>query len=101
MFVIELVTTAAQHGNSESLPDSIEALVTSRLDQLSAADKLLLREASVLGTVIDTEILALSLDDDSVRSPDRWRDLDVFVTTANDLLQFRHSLHRHVAYEGM
>ena len=35
--------------------------MTSRLDQLAAADRLLLREASVLGTVIDTEILAISL----------------------------------------
>jgi len=101
LFVIELVMSAAQLGHSEAMPESVEALVTSRLDQLSAANRLLLREASVLGTVIDTDILAISLGDDSVRSPDRWRDLDVFVTVGNDLLQFRHSLHRHVAYEGM
>ncbi len=101
LFVIELVTSAAQQGFGDTLPDSIEALVTSRLDELAAADRLLLREASVLGTVIDTEILATTLGDDSVRSLERWRDLDVFVTIANDLLQFRHGLHRQVAYEGM
>ena len=99
LFVIELVT-AAQLGHGNALPDSIEALVTSRLDELAAADRLLLREASVLGTVIDTEILAMTLGDDSVRSADRWRALDVFVMT-DRRLQFRHRLHRHVAYEGM
>ena len=99
LFVIELVNSAAEHG--DALPESIEALVTSRLDMLAAADRLLLREASVLGTVIDTEILAIALGDDSVKSPERWRDLEVFVTRFNDLLQFRHGLHRHVAYEGM
>src|SRR4029078_12062935 len=66
-----------------------------------ARDRLLLREASVLGTVIDTDILAITLDDDAVRSPERWRDLEVFVTTHNGLLQFRHCLRRHVVYEGM
>lgn len=101
LFVIELVISAAQQGSGDALPDSIEALVTSRLDQLAAADRLLLREASVLGTVIDTEILATTLGDDSVRSPERWRDLDVFVTATDGMLQFRHGLHRHVAYEGM
>jgi len=101
LFVIELVASAAAQGHGDALPDSIEALVTSRLDQLAAADRLLLREASVLGTVIDTEILATTLGDDSVRSPERWRDLDVFVIDDGGLLQFRHGLHRHVAYEGM
>ena len=101
LFVIELVMAAAQHGHGDTLPDSIEALVTSRIDELSAADRLLLREASVFGTVIDRDILAVTLDDDSVRSPERWSSLDVFVTVANDVLQFRHTLHRHVAYEGM
>ncbi len=101
LFVIELVRSAALQGHGDALPDSIEALVTSRLDQLTAADRLLLREASVLGTVIDTEILAITLGDDSVRSPERWRELEVFVTKVNGLLQFRHGLHRHVAYEGM
>ena len=101
LFVIELVMSAAEQGHGDALPDSIEALVTSRLDELAAADRLLLREASVLGIVIDTDILATTLGDDSVRSPERWRDLEVFVTMANDLLQFRNGLHRHVAYEGM
>jgi tetratricopeptide (TPR) repeat protein len=55
----------------------------------------------VLGTVIDTEILAATLGEPSVKAPERWRGLEVFVTTANGLLQFRHGLHRQVAYEGM
>ncbi len=101
LYVIELVTSAAQQGYGQELPDSIEALVTSRLDELSAADKLLLREASVLGTVIDIEILAIALGDDSVRSPDRWRDLEVFVVDVDGVFRFRHGLHRHVAYQGM
>ncbi|HEY0518564.1 MAG TPA: tetratricopeptide repeat protein, partial [Ilumatobacteraceae bacterium] len=101
LFVIELVTSATQQGSGMALPDSVEALVTSRLDELAAADRLLLREASVLGTVIDVDILATTLGDDSVRSLERWRDLEVFVVTTNGLVQFRHGLHRHVAYEGM
>ena len=68
LFVIELVT-AARLGPGNAFPDSIEALVTSRLDVLAPADRLLLREASVLGTMIDTEILAVALGDDSVDRP--------------------------------
>ncbi len=100
LFLIELVT-ATQQGSGGALPDSIEALVTSRLDTLPAADRLLLREASVLGTFIDLDLLAIALADDSIRSLERWQSLDSFVMQNGDLLQFRHGMQRHVAYEGL
>ena len=53
LFLLELIRAGSQEG--AATPDSIEALVTARIDMLSAADRLLLREAAVLGSIVDAE----------------------------------------------
>jgi class 3 adenylate cyclase/tetratricopeptide (TPR) repeat protein len=102
MFLIELVSTAIEHGSSEGLPESVETVVTSRLDTLAPADRLLLREAAVLGMVVDLDLLATALESDEIRLTDRWAALDPFlIDLGPDALQFRHGLYRQVAYEGL
>src|SRR5258708_1797461 len=63
LFVIELVAAAAEQGSTASLPGSIEQLLTSRIDTLAPFDRLLLRDASVMGARVDTAVLAEAIED--------------------------------------
>jgi class 3 adenylate cyclase/tetratricopeptide (TPR) repeat protein len=101
LFAIELADAARAQGSADALADSVETLVTSKIDTLPARDRLLLREASVLGSVIDVDLLADALDDDEVRDSVRWRALDDFLVRDDERLRFRHAIHQNVAYEGL
>jgi class 3 adenylate cyclase/tetratricopeptide (TPR) repeat protein len=100
LFLLELVRTGITRG--AATPDTIEALVTARIDTLSAADRLLLREASVLGSVIDLPVLAEAIESTELRQPSRWTSLSGFVTQSDDnTLRFQEGLYREVAYNGL
>lgn len=101
LFAIELAGAARSQGSADALADSVESLVTSKIDTLPARDRLLLREGAVLGAVIDLDLLADALEDDTVRNPQRWRDLEEFLVWRDGTLRFRHAIHQHVAYEGL
>jgi class 3 adenylate cyclase/tetratricopeptide (TPR) repeat protein len=101
LFAIELADAARTMGTADVVADSVESLVTSKIDTLPARDRLLLREGSVLGAVIDVDLLANALEDASVRDPSRWRGLDDFLIEGDGDLRFRHAIHQHVAYEGL
>ena len=102
LFAIELAQAAKTTSSADTLADSVESFVTSKIDTLSRADRLLLREASVLGAVVDLDLLADALGTDDVRSAGRWRPLDdFFVAEDGDRLRFRHAIHQQVAYEGL
>ena len=100
LFILELVRAGTAIG--EQTPDSIEALVTARIDTLNATDRLRLREGAVLGSVIDTDLLAEATEDDQLAHPAAWSSLSSFVQRDSDgALRFQHSLYREVAYEGL
>ena len=100
LFLLELVRTGISRG--AATPDTIEALVTARIDTLSAADRLLLREASVLGSVIDLHVLADAIESTELRQASRWQSLSGFVTQSDDTtLRFQEGLYREVAYNGL
>jgi class 3 adenylate cyclase/tetratricopeptide (TPR) repeat protein len=101
LFAIELAEAARSQGTVDVLADSVESLVTSKIDTLPARDRVLLRESAVLGAVVDIGLLADALEDDDIRSPARWRPLDDFMLWDGDALRFRHAIHQHVAYEGL
>jgi class 3 adenylate cyclase/tetratricopeptide (TPR) repeat protein len=101
LFAIELADAARNQGSADALADSVESLVTSKIDTLPARDRILLRESSVLGAVIDTDLLADALEDDEVRVAARWRPLEDFLIPEGDAFRFRHAIHQHVAYEGL
>jgi tetratricopeptide (TPR) repeat protein len=102
MFVIELVSSAVEQGGAEALPESVESLVTARIDTVAAEDRLLLREAAVLGMVVELDLLADALEQDAVRDAARWAPLDAFLAPlAAGRLAFRNGLYRQVAYEGL
>ncbi len=100
LFLLELVRTGITRG--AATPDSIEALVTARIDTLSAADRLLLREAAVLGSVVDLHLLAEAIGSNELRNPARWTSLSGFVVPSDDAtLRFQEGLYREVAYNGL
>jgi class 3 adenylate cyclase/tetratricopeptide (TPR) repeat protein len=102
LFVIELAAAAVAGGSAESLTNSVESLITARIDALAPADRILLREAAVLGLVVDLDLYATATGDRSVRSPKRWERLAPFVIAeGRQRVRFRNVLYRDVAYEGL
>ena len=102
MFLSELARTARESGSAEDLPESIESLLMARIDQLAVPDRMLLRDASVLGTKFDPAFLASVLDDASIAAPERWVPLEAFVEPDEGAeLRFVHALACEAAYEGL
>lgn len=100
LFLAEL----ARAGTDEALPDSIERLISRRIDGLGRRERSLLRYASVLGQQFDLDLLSEALadlvsgmDDETV-----WAALAEFVeVTALGRVRFRQVLVRDVAYEAL
>ena len=103
LFLRELVF-AARHGAPEELPESVETLLTTRIDTLAPADRLLLRFASVVGPTFRLELLGAILGDEveGAGESSRWDSLGEFVVPLEaGMLGFRHDLVRATAYEGL
>jgi len=102
LFVRELVA-AASAGSSE-LPETVERLMTERIDTLPADDRLLLRYASVVGQWFDLDVLQdlVAGELQEVNDIERWQRLSDFVERGSeDSFFFRHELFRVAAYEGL
>lgn len=107
LFLIELIAGAAAD-RTGSLPDSIEAAITARIDTLDPADRWLVRSAAVLGLSfpgdLATAVLTASESQATGQVPDEtaWDRLGEFLVRERDgRLRFRHALLRDVAYEGL
>lgn len=98
LFVRELVATSA---TDDALPESVETLLTARIDTLSPEDRLLLRHAAVLGRSFDLDLLSEILPEENGADPERWQRLAEFVEWDGPNLRFRHDLVRAAAYEGL
>ncbi|HET7856935.1 MAG TPA: tetratricopeptide repeat protein [Gaiellaceae bacterium] len=105
LFLRELVAASrAGDGGIAALPETVETLITTRIDTLDPGDRFLLRNASVLGERFELDLLADVLADEleDVSDLDRWRRLGEFVNwEGTSTLRFSHDLFRTVAYEGL
>jgi class 3 adenylate cyclase/tetratricopeptide (TPR) repeat protein len=107
LFVRELVAATSGDGTGdEALPDSVEEVVTTRIDSLAPADRALLRWASVLGASFSGVTIAsvLESDEDAALDSDSWDRLAEFVERdpyVAGSFRFRHALIRDAAYEGL
>src|SRR3954452_24019893 len=107
LFVQELVAaTRVSDQGLDALPESVEGVVTSRIDNLAPADRALLRWASVLGPSFSSELVARVLEDDpdAALDSDSWDRLADFIERypyAAGTFHFRHALIRDAAYEGL
>jgi class 3 adenylate cyclase/tetratricopeptide (TPR) repeat protein len=99
LFLIGIVAAALSGTDVEELPDSVEAVVTARIDQLPTEDRYLLRRASVLGRSFPAYLLDAVVDeplDDEV--PQR---LARFLQWEGDVVKFTHALLRESSYDGL
>jgi class 3 adenylate cyclase/tetratricopeptide (TPR) repeat protein len=102
LFLRELVAAAHAAGGIDELPDTIETLVTARIDRLPPRDRNVLRYVAVLGQSFRRELAAAVLPDGAAAADDAvWRRLGDFLTVENGTIRFRHILIRDAAYEGL
>lgn len=100
LFTTELAA-AAVDATLDGVPDSVERLLTARIDTLAAPDRLLLREAAVLGLRFDLDLAGATLGAEAGTAA-RWAALDGFVIDEdNGWVRFRHGLVHRVAYDGL
>ncbi len=106
LFLQELVVSS-RAPEEEALPESVEAVVATRIDRLPPGDRALLRYAAVLGATFSADLVTEVLVDDpeaSADSDEAWNRLAEFVErdpyTAG-AFRFRHALFRDAAYEGL
>jgi class 3 adenylate cyclase/tetratricopeptide (TPR) repeat protein len=102
LFVRELVR-ATQSEDAEALPQTVEALLTARIDRLAPADRQLLRYASVLGASFELDLAAevLTGEIDDAGALERWEPLRDLVALHDGRASFVHDLFRTSAYEGL
>jgi class 3 adenylate cyclase/tetratricopeptide (TPR) repeat protein len=104
LFVRELIAASRQGAALEALPETVETLMTTRIDTLDPEDRMLLRCASVVGSSFDLSLLGEILGDELPHAGEhaRWERLSEFVTWEDpEVLAFRHDLIRATAYEGL
>lgn len=102
LFLEELIRSAVDGdlGDEEALPESVESVLASQIDDLPVNTRRLLRFASVLGSAFETELLeevVAPLADLDVRAA-LVRLQDHLVTEHDGRLRFRHRLVRDIAY---
>jgi tetratricopeptide (TPR) repeat protein len=104
LFLRELVSASRGATDVDSLPDSVETVILTRMDTLPPEDRFLLRNASVLGARFELDLLAEVLAQELTDVDDlaRWERLAEFVAWEGaGELRFLHDLFRAVAYEGL
>jgi class 3 adenylate cyclase/tetratricopeptide (TPR) repeat protein len=104
LFVRELVAAAREAGTADALPETVETLITARIDTLSPEDRFLLRNAAVLGARVELDVLVEVLGDklEDIADLARWERLGEFVVWEDaGELRFIHDLFRTAAYEGL
>ena len=99
-FLRDLLADAAS--SSGTLPETIEAAATARIDRLAARDRELVRRASVLGTSFHPRMLADVVDGAPASAEDLLHRLgDVFADDGDGWLKFRIGVLRDAAYAGL
>jgi class 3 adenylate cyclase/tetratricopeptide (TPR) repeat protein len=105
LFLQELVTSSGAP-EEEALPESVEAVVATRVDRLPPGDRTLLRYAAVLGATFSAELVTnvLAADPDASADSEAWDRLGEFIERdpyTPGAFRFRHALFRDAAYEGL
>lgn len=98
LFLEELLSFATS--STDDVPDTVERLVGARIDRLPPRHRDLLRLASLLGAQFELGLLE-QISDAPIAAED-IAGLDDFLTIRDDgSLEFRHTLHREVAYAAL
>ncbi len=97
LYALEL-TKAVESSDGDDIPDSVEQLISARIDALSADARHLLRVASVLGNQFSRSDLSAVTD----HPLDALDELTAFVSeSARGAYEFENTLYQEVSYEGL
>ncbi|HUP87239.1 MAG TPA: adenylate/guanylate cyclase domain-containing protein [Acidimicrobiales bacterium] len=97
LFLLEMLEAGS---GGETVPDSVESVIASRIDRLKPEDRTFLRHASVLGPSFDIDLLAAVAG--PVSEGHDWASLAPFIDRESPTsFRFRQDLYREVAYEGL
>ncbi len=97
---LDLVHTA--RSGTASLPDSVEAAATVRIDALTPHDRQLVRRVSVFGMLFHPRFLSEVVDDAPAPDDATWERLAEFFEPADSgFLRFRRAVIRDAAYAGL
>lgn len=106
-FLEELVKAALEPGAARAIPDSVQAVVATRVDQLPAAAKRLLQAAAAIGGDVALELLRPLAGNDDIAFEAMLGALadGEFLLVSPDAVDptvvFKHALLRDVAYQSM
>ena len=106
LFLQSLASVGETADEAEELPETVEALVATRIDQLAPGDRALLRWASVLGVSFSGSLIAEVLEGDTevgaaARGVGPTRRVRRARPDVAGAFRFRHALIRDAAYEGL
>jgi tetratricopeptide (TPR) repeat protein len=101
LFLEEMVRTLSESGSEDqTVPSSLAAILTARLDRLDESTRFVVQMASVIGSEFDRATLAALLEGDT---PDReiidLQRRGIVVDAGRGMLAFRHVLMQEAAYE--
>jgi class 3 adenylate cyclase/tetratricopeptide (TPR) repeat protein len=92
---------AASVEGGAGLPDSVERVVASRIDNLPAPQRNLLRDLSVAGAHAELELVGDALGERALTGVGAWEAVAEFVSVDGKSVAFRHDLYRVAAYDGL
>jgi class 3 adenylate cyclase/tetratricopeptide (TPR) repeat protein len=103
LFLEEIIGAVRKAGGVESLPDSLDAVVSSQIDALAPLARRLLRFSSVLGRSFRISMLNQLMEDEGIRldAATRRELSGLLDPDGRDRLRFRHAMIRDVAYRGL
>jgi class 3 adenylate cyclase/tetratricopeptide (TPR) repeat protein len=102
-FLRALADAARSAADVDALPETLESLLNSQIDELSVDERSVLRYAAVLGVrFTDTDLRALLVDQHLPSEVDALPRLSRFIEAeGRGRYRFRHALIREAAYEGL
>ena len=103
LFLTELAAGLDSSLDAEDVPDTIEGVIGARIDRLPPRTRALVRTASVLGAVVDIELLSALVDRlGDVPQLGEAAGIDEFLDpNGRGELVFSHNLARETAYGGL
>jgi len=103
LFLEEMVRNVKRQGGLATLPESLDSVLSERVDQLPPFARRLLRSAAVLGRSFRHVVLAETLGPDNVQFDSSTEGiLDEFIEPdGEDRLRFRHAILRDSLYESL
>jgi class 3 adenylate cyclase/tetratricopeptide (TPR) repeat protein len=102
LFLKELVAAVTTAEGLDAIPDSVEGLITARIDRLAASDRNLLRRLAVLGRRFPASLVGAVLDEIPATRDAVWGRVAEFVRSDGEgTFAFDHALVRDAAYEGL